>query len=70
MVKVRKVKIGIKDVETLLSEFADAAGAIEAGKAVKHERAYTLRISKPFARNLQKKGWSFSTQSKLNIRLR
>ena len=51
MVKVRKVKIGIKDVETLLSEFADAAGAIEAGKAVKHERAYTLRISKPFARH-------------------
>jgi len=36
--KVRKVKIGFKDVKTLLNDFADAAMNIEAGKEVKHER--------------------------------
>ncbi len=36
--KVRKVKIGFKDVKTLLNDFADAARDIEAGKEVKHEK--------------------------------
>ena len=53
--KVRKVKIGIKDVETLLSEFVDAASAIEAGKAVKHERGVYFTNIEAFRKALTKK---------------
>ena len=55
MMKVRKVKIGIKDVETLLNEFADAAGAIEAGKKVKHERGVYFTNIQAFRRALTQK---------------
>src|SRR3990172_8575613 len=55
MMKVRKVKIGIKDVETLLNEFADAAGAIEADKKVKHERGVYFTNIQAFRKALTQK---------------
>ncbi len=36
--KIRKVKIGIKDVGTALQEFVSAGKAIEAGKPVKKDK--------------------------------
>ncbi len=53
--KIRKVKIGIKDVETLLSEFADAADGIEAGRAVKHERGVYFTNIQAFRKALTQK---------------
>ena len=53
--KVRKVKIGIKDVETLLNEFADAAGAIEVGKKVKQERGVYFTNIQAFRKALTQK---------------
>lgn len=53
--KVRKVKIGIKNVETLLNEFADAAGAIEAGREVKHERGVYFTNIQAFRKALTQK---------------
>ncbi len=55
MMKVRKVKIGIKDAETLLSEFADAAGAIAAGREVKHERGVYFTNIQAFRKALTQK---------------
>jgi predicted transcriptional regulator len=55
MMKVRKVKIGIKDVETLLNEFGDAAGSIEAGKKVKHERGVYFTNIQAFRKALTQK---------------
>ena len=53
--KVRKVKIGIKNVETLLNEFADAAGAIESSREVKHERGVYFTNIQAFRRALTQK---------------
>ena len=53
--KVRKVKIGIKDVETLLNEFTEAAGAVEAGKVVKHERGVYFTNIQAFRKALTQK---------------
>jgi len=53
--KVRKVKIGIKDVETLLNEFGDAARSIEAGKKVKHERGVYFTNIQAFRKALTQK---------------
>jgi predicted transcriptional regulator len=55
MMKVRKVKIGIKDVETLLNEFGDAAASIEAGKKVKHERGVYFTNIQAFRKALTQK---------------
>ena len=55
MMKVRKVKIGIKDVETLLNEFGDAAGSIETGKKVKHERGVYFTNIQAFRKALTQK---------------
>ncbi|MGB5156430.1 MAG: hypothetical protein WBN77_03225 [Desulfobacterales bacterium] len=55
MMKVRKVKIGIKDVETLLNEFGDAADSIEAGKKVKHERGVHFTSIQAFRKALTQK---------------
>lgn len=55
MMKIRKVKIGIKDVKTLLNEFAEAAGAVEAGKAVKHERGVYFTNIQAFRKALTQK---------------
>lgn len=53
--KVRKVKIGIKDAETLLSEFADAARSIEAGNKVKQERGVYFTNIQAFRKALTQK---------------
>ena len=53
--KVRKVKIGIKDVETLLNEFADAAGSIETGNKVKQERGVYFTNIQAFRKALTQK---------------
>ena len=53
--KVRRVKIGIKDVETLLNEFGDAAESIEAGKKVKHERGVYFTNIQAFRKALTQK---------------
>jgi predicted transcriptional regulator len=55
MMKVRKVKIGIKDVKTLLNEFSEAAGAVEAGKVVKHERGVYFTNIQAFRKALTQK---------------
>ena len=36
--KIRKVKVGIKDLETVLNEFVETGRAIEKGKTVKKEK--------------------------------
>lgn len=53
--KVRKVKIGIKNVETLLNEFTDAARAIEAGREVKRERGVYFTNIQAFRKALTQK---------------
>ncbi len=53
--KVRKVKIGIRDAETLLNEFGDAACSIEAGKKVKHERGVYFTNIRAFRKALTQK---------------
>jgi predicted transcriptional regulator len=55
MMIVRKVKIGIKDVETLLNEFADAAESVEAGAKVKHERGVYFTNIQAFRKALTQK---------------
>jgi predicted transcriptional regulator len=55
MMKIRKVRIGIKDVKTLLNEFADAAGSIEAGNKVKQERGVYFTNIQAFRRALTQK---------------
>ncbi|MBU1569533.1 MAG: hypothetical protein KKE00_03260 [Proteobacteria bacterium] len=55
MMKVRKVKIGIKDVKTLLNEFGYAAESIEAGKKVKHERGVYFTNIQAFRKALTQK---------------
>lgn len=36
--KIRKVRVGIKDLETVLSEFVETGRALEKGKTVKKEK--------------------------------
>ena len=36
--KIRKVRVGIKDLETVLSEFVETGRALEKGKIVKKEK--------------------------------
>jgi len=55
MMKIRKVKIGIRNVETLLNEFADAAGSIEAGNKVKQERGIYFTNIQAFRKALTQK---------------
>ena len=53
--KIRKVKIGIRNVETLLNEFADTAGSIEAGDKVKQERGVYFTNIQAFRKALTQK---------------
>jgi predicted transcriptional regulator len=55
MMKTRKVKIGIKDMETLLKEFGDAAESVEAGKKVMHERGVYFTNIQAFRKALTQK---------------
>lgn len=64
--KVRKVKIGIKDVKTLLNEFAESAKAIEAGKAVKQERGVYFTNVQAFRKALTQKRLELLQAIKIN----
>ena len=42
--RVKKVKVGIKDVKTSLNDFVRICEAIDRGEKVKKKRGFTLRV--------------------------
>lgn len=53
--RVRKIKIGVKDLKTVLKEFAEKAEAIERGKKVKKERGVYFTSFEAFRKALTPK---------------
>ena len=53
--RVKRIKIGIKDVKTALKEFAEKAEAIERGKTVKKETGVYFTSFEAFRKRLTPK---------------